>query len=322
MELKDKSIRVAFIGAGYMISEHIKAFSAIEGVVLAGISSRTQSKAMALKEQYAIEHCCDSVDDLYQKSQADLVVVGVSELAAPAVVEQCGQYDWTILAEKPVAHDLPSALALNEKLGAKATDVYVAHNRRTYSSVLGVSSLLETTSGVRVVKIIDQEDTKAALEMGFPKVVTENWMYANSIHLIDLFHVFARGEATSVDIIYDTKNGDTRFLSAKIHFDSGDIGIYEANWNAPGPWRVSISTAEKYLDMAPVEQAAYQNYGSRQWHPVTISADDSDFKPGLKVQAELAVKAALGEPVSLTSLADSLKTMTLIKQIYGLEDNV
>ena len=46
----DRKIKVAFIGAGNMAKEHIKAFSSLENVELTGIFSRTKEKSEALTQ--------------------------------------------------------------------------------------------------------------------------------------------------------------------------------------------------------------------------------------------------------------------------------
>ena len=69
-----------------------------------------------------------------------------------------------------------------------------------------------------------------------PQLVIDNYMYANSIHLIDFFAVFGRGPVTAVEPIIPFNRDTPRFVAAKIEFDSGDIGLYEAVWNGPGPW--------------------------------------------------------------------------------------
>jgi nicotinate-nucleotide pyrophosphorylase len=51
--------------------------------------------------------------------------------------------------------------------------------------------------------------------------------------------------------------------------------------------------------------------------PVEQNEWDRKFKPGLRVQAEEAVKAALGQSHHLPSLQDALNSMKLVHAIYG-----
>jgi hypothetical protein len=45
---------------------------------------------------------------------------------------------------------------------------------------------------------------------------------------------------------------------------------------------------------------------------------DRQFKPGLRLQAEQAVAAAQGLETELPTLVDSLKSMRLVKSIFGM----
>ena len=68
--------------------------------------------------------------------------------------------------------------------------------------------------------------------------------------------------------------------------------------------------------MRPLEQTFVQNYGSRKQEPVSISEWDTKFKPGLRVQAEEAIKAVSGKLHNLPTLDDALESMKLVKTIY------
>jgi hypothetical protein len=70
--------------------------------------------------------------------------------------------------------------------------------------------------------------------------------------------------------------------------------------------------------MRPLEQAAYQLAGQRKLEPVETHPWDQQFKPGLRLQAEEAVKAILGAETELPTLRDALKSMYLINEIFGI----
>jgi hypothetical protein len=143
-------------------------------------------------------------------------------------------------------------------------------------------------------------------------------MYANSIHVIDYFTLFGRGEITAVEPVVPWNPKTPWIVLTKILFASGDIGLYEGIWNGPGPWSVSINMSSKRWEMRPLEQAAYQLAGQRKLEPVEPHAWDQQFKPGLRLMAEQAVAAAGGRPAELPTLLDSLKSMRLVKSIFGL----
>jgi predicted dehydrogenase len=254
---------------------------------------------------------------LYTKTNANLAVVAVPELAANSVIRACIEYPWNLLVEKPAGYNLTDAEDIEAAARVKNSRVYVALNRRFYSSTQKVLTDLKTADGTRFIHIQDQEDQKHALLAGQPQVVVENWMYANSIHMIDYFTLFGRGQITSVTPVVEWNPDNPWIVIAKIQFSSGDIGLYEGIWDGPGPWSVSINMSDKRWEMRPLEQAAYQLAGQRKMEPVVIHLWDQQFKPGLRLMAEKAITAAQGSETELPTLAESLKSMRLVKSIFN-----
>lgn len=308
--------KVGFIGAGNMAKQHLRSFADISNVKLSGIISRTRSKAELLASEFKMEGAYDSIGELFHNTKADLVVISVPELNVREVCLEAFKYPWTCLIEKPAGYNFEDAEIIYTAALTSNTKAFVALNRRLYSSTLSVLKELSTSNQTRLIHIFDQEDTKAALSGGQPPLVVENWMYANAIHLIDYFSILGRGKVTSVEPIIKWNPLDPEFVMAKIMYDSGDIGIYEAVWNAPGPWSVTVTTQEKRWELRPMEQAFFQIHGSRTLQPFEIHPWDKQFKPGLRLQAQEAIKAALNQQHQLPSLFDALHSMKLVKQIY------
>ncbi len=312
-----KDIKVAFVGAGLMAEHHIHAFADIPDVMLSGIYSRTRSRAEVLAQKYAIANVYGSVDDLYAGTQADMVVIAVPELSVNSVCKTAFDYPWQALVEKPAGYDLADAETIAAVARAKGRRAFVALNRRHYSSTRVVFQQIEEFQGPRLVNVFDQENPQVALDAGRPRLVTDNWMYANSIHVIDYLRLFCRGNVTEVENIVRWNPANPLFVVAKVAFSSGDVGIYQAVWNAPGPWSVVVNTQGKRWEMRPLEQAVSQVYKSRENMTIEVHHWDQKFKPGLRMQAEQAVKAVCGVPNLLPSLEDGLETMKLVSQIYA-----
>jgi len=316
--IKKDICKVAIVGAGYMAREHIRAFQDIAGVQIAGIYSRTRSRAEALSIEFSIPSVCDSVSELFNITEANLVVVTVPELAMNTVSKACFVYPWTVLLEKPAGYNLSDAEDIEAAALANNRRVYVALNRRHYSSTGIVLRDLKKLPGQRYIRVQDQQDQASALKAGQPKTVVDHWMYANSIHVIDYFLLLGRGNICAVEPIIPWDSVQPRYVVAKVSFESGDVGLYEGIWNGPGPWAVSVNTPEKRWEMRPLEQAAFQIAGQRKLEAVESHPWDTQFKPGLRLQAEKAVAAALGEINDLPTLQNSLESMRLVAAIFGL----
>lgn len=246
-------LKISFIGAGNMTSEHIKAFADIANVKLVGIYSRTRKKSENIAFLNPGMIVCDSMEELYSKLKPDLVVISVPELSTESVCLEALKYPWVCLIEKPVGYNYENAEIILEAARKNNSKAYVALNRRHHSSTINVLKDMATVNQQRVINIYDQENPNAALIAGQPELVVENWMYANSIHMIDYFSILGRGKVITIENIIKWNPKYPNFVLSKLTYDSGDIGIYQAVWNAPGPWAVVVSTQEKRWEMRPLE---------------------------------------------------------------------
>ncbi len=314
----NKAVRIAFVGAGYMAEEHLKVFSSFNDIEITGIFSRTIEKSALLQKNYKIKNLCNSIKELYEKGQPQLLIICVPPLECKSICEIAFKYKWKILIEKPVGINLKEAKDIINHSKLNNTKGYVALNRRFYSSTTSVINKLKKFPEQRLVTVLDQEDTKAALMAGYPKKVIENWMYANSIHLIDYFQIFCRGELINVENLINWDLKSSHFVFCKLNFSSGDIGIYQCNWNAPGPWSVTLVNSKIRFEMKPLEQANFQLFGSRETFPLHSENFDSLYKPGLYMQAREAIKAANNKTHKLVSINEGYKTMKAVSLIYNL----
>ena len=313
------ALRVAFIGAGYMASEHIRVFASCPDVKLTGICSRNVHRAEALTKRFPELKVFPNIKALYTQTNADLVVIAVTELACQTVCEQAFQHPWTLLIEKPVGYTLEQAQQIEKQAAMLKAKAYVALNRRYYGSTLQLHKALNGINKSRVVTILDQEDPESALASGQPQEIVNNWMYANSIHLIDFFAQLCRGQHIKTEILTPWNPINPGPVIAQLQFSSGDIGLYQAVWNAPGPWSVAVSTVSLRAELRPIESLSLQRAGSRQSELQPFDPLDEEFKPGLMRQAQEAIHAAKGEMTTLPSLTEAKRSMAMIASIYGLE---
>ncbi len=310
-------INVAIIGAGAMAREHIRAFASVPAVKVNGIHSRTRAKAAALAAEFEIAHVCDSVADLYARTRADLVVVTVSEAALLSVGVACMAHEWALLLEKPPGMNPHETRELIHAAHTENRRAYVGLNRRFYSVTQAALADLAPNDGVRFIHVQDQQNLAAAAAQGFPPEVVAAWMYKNSIHLVDYFLTFGRGDVIDVQRILPYRGGTAPIMLARVLFSSGDHGLYEGVWDGPAPWAVSISTPAMRWELRPLEEATFQRRGERARHPVQAHADDVQFKAGFRAQAQQVIAALRGEPSQAVTLERALATMTLIEQIFA-----
>lgn len=318
-----KEFKIALVGAGYMATEHARAFAGLDGVRLVGITSRTWAKAEHLAAEYPGMKVFDSVEAMYETTQADLVIVTVKEMSMAHIAAQCFRFPWAVLLEKPAGYDLENARLILEESRKKGRKVWVALNRRAYSSTRQSLGLLEASSGPRYIRVLDQQDQLAASDIyKEPPEVVRNYMYANSIHLVDYFRVFGRGDVTRITPICPWTPDAPWMVVSKLEFSSGDIGLYEGVWNGPGPWAVTVVTPGQRLEMRPLEQVSLQLRGERKVTQLDIAGEDGQFKPGLRQQAKDMLCALAGQSSPMPTLEESFQSMLLVAGIFGLSGDV
>ena len=308
-------LSIAVIGAGNMAAAHLAVLSKMPEVTVSGIYSRTDDKAIALANKYEIGCVASSVSELFEITKADGVVIAVNEVYTEAVCFEALAHPWRMLVEKPVGLEVMST----ERIYAAGADrIFVAMNRRHFSSVTSAQRHLATIEAPRVVQIFDQEDPLTALNAGRPKEVCDQWHFANSIHLIDLFTVFCRGAPLDVQNVIPWRIGyGAKITHSILKFDSGDIAIYHSVWNGPGPWAVIVETPKSRVEMRPLEQLGIQTYPSRRLEMVNLDPVDDDFKPGFWRQMEQFVSALKGDTHSSVPLSSYLNSAILADRLYS-----
>lgn len=309
--------RIAIVGAGYMAQEHARAFAAIPEVQIVGVCGRSRDRAEALAGAYGATVHAD-VKTLYEKTGAEGVVVAVNELSARAVCLAAFDHPWACLIEKPAGLDLAQAREVQAAAAAAGRPAYVALNRRSYASTRAALAMLDPAGPARLVSVLDQQDLQGARDFGQPEEVIRNYMYANSIHLIDYFAIFCRGDPVSIDSTVTWDPDVPRYVVSTLHYDSGDTGVYQAVWDGPGPWSVSITDAASRYEMRPLEALAVQKRGERRSETIALGDVDAAFKPGLRIQAQEFIAAVRGDEANLATLRDAADSMELCARIYGL----
>lgn len=316
--IRDKC-RVAFVGAGGMIREHIRSFMDVDEVELVGITNRTRGKAESLAAEFSIPLIAGSIDELYAKTNADLVVMAVYEPAIRETALQCFKYPWAVFMEKPIGLNLAEARDVAKSAGVAGLRVWVGLNRRALASTRAVLEDLASDSGPRFIHVQDQQSLETARAIGHQSSVVDNWMFANSIHLVDYISAFGRGAVAGIDIVEPYNSQKPGPVIAKLSFDSGDIALYEAIWNGPGPWACTVTTPRRRWELRPLERAVFQNAGERTLIPVEPDPQDTAFKPGFRVQAQNVIDAWRGLATHAPTIADAMVSTEMVARIYGKE---
>tara|TARA_A100001015_G_scaffold318954_1_gene440401 strand:- start:692 stop:1621 length:930 start_codon:yes stop_codon:yes gene_type:complete len=307
-------IKLAILGAGVVAGWYLDILKTYKNINLVGICSRTAQKAKKLKKKYSIKEVYENIDELYKNTKADIIISTVSADNIYKTSINLLDYPWTIFIEKPPGLNWKEFTQLKKISKLRNKKIYVGMNRRFYSSTDNLISHLKKSKGERTIYIFDQQDTDVEKRKKTPKKIISNWIYANSIHLIDYVSILARGKLKSIDLIYKKK----KEICCLLKFNTGDMVNYIARWNKPGPWEIKVSTDNFYYEMNPLEQLRARSNKSRKYMTFESSFIEEKFKPGFKLQIDNLLLASRGLKHKLPSIEKLEFTMKLIKKIYSL----
>ena len=306
-----KNFNIAIIGAGYMAEEYLKVFSN-KKIECRGIYSRTLSKAKRLKKKYNIQKLYLSLDDLKNDNKIKAIIILVNEESTKNLINKLDVNKYKILCEKPVGINIDETKKITSKINSR--HFYVALNRRLYGSNIKAKKLIKNIKGSRLISIRDQEMQNAK-----SNIRNKNWMYLNSVHLIDYINFYARGKIVKINRIKKFKNYQFSDHLVILYFSSKDQVIYYCNWNSPGTWSVNIIQKNHSIEMKPLENLVQEKLikGKRVRIFHNKSNFDTLFKPGLFNQVTEFLKMLKGKNHNLVNLKEYYKTVKIINKIYA-----
>ena len=307
--------KIGIIGAGTIIQEYLRVLMDIKNLEIVGIHSRTNVKAKKLKRKFNIKKVFSSVAEMYIAERPHGVIIGTSIESTKKILKQCIDFNWKILVEKPVGYNLKEFYEIRKFAKKKENNIFVAMNRNHYESTLALKEKTKNKNLKKIIFVQDQENNLFQNNEYHEKVI-KNWMYANSIHLIDYFRIFGRGKITNVKTKSIKISKNQKIVSSEIKFSSGDLGIYKCFWNLNAPWAVSILYKDQRYELKPLENLNYY-FGNTKKKIFEYEKIKSRYKPGFKLQVENFLKKISGSKKKLLpNLEDSKFTMKLINQIY------
>jgi predicted dehydrogenase len=274
------------VGAGPMALDYAKVLTAQK--VSYVVVGRGEESAKKFRQISGVEVLTGGVEKALLASRPfnAIVTVGVGELAATAGrLIDAGVS--RILVEKPAGLTAAEVLKLSELARRKDAEVFVAYNRRFYRSVMKAREIIQADGGVSSFHFDFTEWSHVIAPSDQKREVKENWLLANSSHVIDL--AFFLGGCPRELTAYhggtlDWHPRGSRYCGSG-RTETGSLFSYQADWKAPGRWGVDIRTEKHRLILQPLEGLSIQKIGSVVIEAVALeTALDKEFKPGLYLQ--------------------------------------
>lgn len=319
-----KQIKIGIIGAGLIAEEYIKILSKKKNIKILCVISRTKIKSQKLSLKYNIEHHDNKISNLLIL-EPDIIIIAVNILSTSKVVSELSKFSGIILVEKPLGVNSDETKKILKTLRNNKSNCFVALNRRFYDNIQFVKKILDKDKSPKIISITDQENTIKAKILGHRKKVINNWMFANSIHLIDLIIFFGNSKITKINT-YKKRFDKEKIILSDIFFKKKVIAQYKSIWNRPGPWSLSISSSKNYFNFSSIENLEYRTSNNKI--KIFKKKDNDDFKPGFKNMIDALLdfylyknknkninknKSMIDSLININDYKDLAKT---IKQIY------
>lgn len=220
-------LRVGVIGAGAMGKNHIRIYSEMQGVELAGISDIDKDLVESLAQQYNTKAFTDYKEMLASGLDAVSIVVPTKmhrQVAIDAI--EAGAH---ILVEKPISDTVENANAIIDAAKEKDRLVMVGHIERFNPAVIKLKEMID--SGL-LGKIVSISTTRVGPYN--PRIRDVGVILDIGVHDIDVIaYLYGR----HVNQVYAVAGADIHSFEdhATIHmrFDHEFSGLVEVNWLTP-----------------------------------------------------------------------------------------
>ena len=196
----------------------------------------------------------------------------------------------SILLEKPGSLNKEDLLNLNALGKINKCEIFIAYNRRFYSSVRLLKDLIAAEGGIQSINFEFTEWPKDILSYNHSDQILKKWILNNSSHVIDL--VFHLAGFPKIDHYKFFQSGCLDWHPSSIFCGAGftdrDIPFsYNANWGSAGRWGIEVLTKENKYFLKPLEKLQQMSVNSVDINYLDIEDKlDINFKPGIYSQCQ------------------------------------
>jgi len=303
--------KLSIIGYGNMAIQYCKVINHLKKFEIVSVVGRNEKKVKNFIKANSIKRYFLDIDEMIKISKPDCILVVVSIDSVYEVIKKLIKFNIKVIIEKPIGCNLEESKKIF-KLVNKKNNFFIALNRQYYSNIIYVKKHLAKLNSKLFLQINDQQDKTNINKKKFSNKVVKYWMFANSIHLIDLILHIMRGEISSIKLI--RKIGLSRSVLIKSKY--GDECIYNSIWNEPGPWNLKINTKKMYYHFINLEQL--QTIKDKKYKNISLNKMDLKFKPGLYLLVKDMYNLVNNKKHNIQNINYSHKLMVLINKIYDL----
>jgi len=306
--MKLNKYKIGIIGSGNISDFHINVLKSHKNIQIESIYSKTLINAKNKSIKYNIPNFTNSLDTFINFSNYDGLLILISSNKMFQIIKKIIPYQIPLLIEKPPAlslMQLRELITLNKKY---KTPNMIGLNRRYYSIIQKGISLIGKNN-ISSVAIEGHESFWRIKNSKKHIDIKNNWLFANSIHTIDLLSYISNSKIKKISILNLKKNYSENNISAIMKFKNGVLGSYNSFWSSPGQWSLKIFGNNKTVIFGPLEEgySLDKKFLKKVIKPIK---EDTIYKPGFYLQSLNFIKLMRTKKnswpdVTISSLIDS-----------------
>lgn len=297
--LKEMNIEFKVIGRGEKSAKDFKDSTGID-VITGGLRNQLNSK---------------------EKPTHIILATPVNELSS-TLLESLDAGIKNILVEKPGFLFISEGSKALKIAQEKQCHVFVAYNRRFFSSVLRMTDLIQEDNGLESFHFEFTEWSDSIEKLPSAAITLERWVLSNSTHVIDLaFHLGSSPSSMTSQTSGKLTWHPTSSYFAGMGKTRKEIPFtYFASWDAPGRWGLEFLTKKRRFVLRPMEKLQVQNRNSVKIEDVALQSDDDiKFKPGLKLMTEAFLNPQHSLRKNLCTLEEQVENFSAYCKIANYE---
>lgn len=274
-------LNIGIIGAGKAAREHIKVIKKIKNFSIIGITSRTENKAQKVADDFGIKKVFKNIDQLMQLPNLNGILVLVSANNIFKVTKKIIPYKVPIFLEKPPGLSEAETKILVKLAKKYKTKNMVGLNRRFYSVFHKGLNIIKKRG--KLLGILIEGHERFWLLKKRKNKILNKWLFANSIHTVDLLSFFG-GRIQNISKVKNSfkKKGGDQF-SCIVKFKNRAIGTYISNWYSPAAWSVKLFGEKITVEFNPLEKASCIDSKFKR-RKILPDPNDKKYKPGFYKQ--------------------------------------
>jgi len=305
-------MKTILIGFGDIAEKHLKVLKEFNCDVI-GILTKNYDKALIKSKKFGIPNTYTSIQDVLTSECDFLMNLTSADKIASTMMDLIPSRK-PIFTEKPVGFSTKEIEQIIQQNNKFNCPIMVGTNRRFYSIFhKALKFLQEQDKKIESIRIDAPERFTDINNKKFNQNIRNNWMFANSIHCVDLIRFFGG----------DIKKIESNSIPNKYNFKANgicenDINFsYSSDWKKQSKWNISIFADEIKIIFEPIEKGKIIMKNDEI--DIVPSNEDLKFKPGFHAQLSYFMQNFVKKDEKKwpgSDLKDHKKSVKLVENIF------